>query len=140
MTIKKFLYEQKYAYLIAKIAIVFQTTLTLIIGTLLVLLVCNINYPEIFLSGALVVDMLFVCTHLSYRGMYTGPKVTLQPFEKSTLIYHVISSVLALSLTSYIVLGGLDVTYERMCLALASWFVSLVTGVIFFYKKYKTFL
>lgn len=137
MTSKEFLYEQKYAYLIAKIAIVFQTALTFIIGALLVLLVCNINYPEMFLSGALVVDVLFVCTHLSYRGVYTGPKVTLQPFEKSALIYHVISSVLALFLTSYIVLGGLDATYELMCLTLASWFVSLITGIIFFYKKYK---
>lgn len=136
MTFKHFLSEPHYAFVIAKIAIVFQTILTIIIGTLLVLTVNAIEYPWIFLTSALLVDLLFVCTHLLYRGLYTGQKITLKSFEKKVLIYHVISSILALIITGYVVIIGIDTAYELMCSALASWLTSLVSGVIFFYKKY----
>lgn len=140
MTLKKFLNEQRYAFVIAEVAIIFQTVLTASISALLLLTVYDIRYPEFFLKVALLTDSLFVCVHLSYRVLYCGPKISFKRLEKKVLIYHIISSVLALSLTAYIVFRGIDNAFEVMCLALSSWGVSLVTGVLFFYKKYRAFL
>lgn len=136
MLLNNFLSEPRYAYTIAKIAIVFQTVLTVCIGSLLLLTIVTPIYPKNLLISLLLLDILFVFAHLIYRKSYTGPKIILKPFEKKIIIYHILSSILALSLTLYIVCTGIDITYEWMCLALASWIFSLVTGIIFFYKKY----
>lgn len=140
MTIKEFLHEQRCAFIIAKVAIIFQTLLTVSISTLLIISSNASSNLISFLQVLLVLDIFFVCTHLSYRGMYTGPKVILLQFEKRVLIYHIVSSILALFLTSYIVVLDFTVAQQFICFALTSWIVSLVTGVIFFYKKYSSFL
>jgi hypothetical protein len=140
MSFKKFLSESKYAFLVAKIAIIFQTVFTVCIGSLLLTTIITPTYPKILLSFFLLFDILFVFLHLTYRRLYTGTKIVLKPFEKKVLIYHIISSMLALGITSYIVFAGIDNAYEWMCLALASWIVSLISGIIFFYKKYSSYL
>ena len=140
MIIKGFLNEQKYAFVIAKVAILFQTLCTLSIGTLLIRGVATGDGSHALLSSVLALDILFVCIHLSYRSFYTGPKITLLRFEKNALIHHIISSILALSVTLYIIIAGLSTMYELVCLSLASWTISLISGIIFFYKKYTSFL
>ena len=136
MVLKTFLNNARYSFVIAKIATVFQTVMTLIIGFLLLLAVNGISYSWNLLIFSLLLDISFVCIHLIYRGSYSGKKVELRNVEKHILLWHVISSLLALFITSYIAFGGLQNTYEWMCLALSSWIVSLVSGVIFFIKKY----
>lgn len=137
MVTTPFLEDQKYTFLIAKIAIVFQTVATSVISMLLLLMVCTVSFPLWILVLALTLDSIFVCCHLSYRVLYRGKKIVLSSSEKKILGVHIITSLVALFVTLFIVLNTLTISFVVLVTALISWCISLISGVVFFYKKYK---
>lgn len=137
MSRRTFLKEEKHTFSIAKLAVFVQSFLTSVIGTLLIFEIIDVPYSEYFLKVALTVNILFVCTHISYRLMYRGPKIHISRLERNILMTHIIASLGALISTAYIFLQGIDVVYGWICVILASWVVSLVSGILFFIKKYK---
>lgn len=132
-----FLEKQSNAFLFAKMAIIFQTVLTLCIGTFLVAYLNSVTIPLYILTWLLCIDVVFVVTHLSYRGTYRGPRVILKQYEKKILLVHVISSLFALITTFLLVRKDLHVGMSVMYLTLLIWGLSLFSGVAFFRSKYS---
>lgn len=131
-----FLEKQNNALLVAKIAIIFQSVITFCVSILLVCSIFNVTYPSFILKDLLILDILFVAIHLSYRSLYSGPKVILNAQEKSILIVHVITALTALTLTIILVKNALAVGFLFTWLTLMVWEVSLIFGILFFIKKY----
>ena len=140
MSSQPFLKNKKYTFTIAKLAVGIQSFFTLIIVILLLCTISSIPYYPYLLVSFLGMDIVFVCVHLLYRVLYSGQKVLLTKFEKQILSGHIVASLLALSITSYTVIHDDTFLYTLMCVALSSWIVSLMLGILFFVKKYKEVL
>lgn len=135
--LKCFLQNQRYALLVAKVAIIFQSFVTLLIGVFLILSLYHIEYPVSMLLTALYTDIVFVCIHLIYRIFYSGMKIQLQKSEQKILVLHIATSLVALSMTYYISQGLLVVSTSIILTTLIFWVISLSTGVVFYTKKYN---
>lgn len=135
MSTMTFLENPRHAFTIAKVAIIVQSFFTPVIGLLLVEKLLMVQYFISTLQVFLLLDCAFVITHLTYRTLYRGTKVQLERDAKRLLLGHVITSLLALGLTFLIVKENLTALY--VWVALVSWCVSLVLGVMFYSKKYK---
>ena len=134
---KKFLENESYTLIVAKVAILFQSFITSAIVTILLSILFGVSYPRTILISLLFVDSMFVITHLSYRKAYRGPKVILRRSEKMILIVHIVTSLLALLMTFIMVQRDLDVQRLFTITALCMWVISLVFGIVFFIKKYS---
>ncbi len=135
--LKSFLQNQRYALLVAKVAIIFQSFVTLLIGVFLILSLYHIEYPVSMLLMVLYTDIVFVCIHLIYRIFYSGMKIQLQKSEQKILVLHIATSLVALSMTYYISQGLLVVSTSIILMTLIFWVISLSTGVVFYTKKYN---
>lgn len=136
--LQRFLSEQRHAFTIAKIAIVFQTVATTIIIVLLFISTTSATTTHTLLSKALVADILFVICHLIYRLLYTGPRSILKKEDTNILAIHSILSLLALIITTAIILNDISYTNHALMFAVIMiWIVSLIFGILFFLKKYK---
>lgn len=135
--LKCFLQNQRYALLVAKVAIIFQSFVTLLIGVFLILSLYHIEYPVSMLLMVLYTDIVFVCIHLIYRIFYSGMKIQLQKSEQKILVLHIATSLVALSMTYYISQGLLVVSTSIILTTLIFWVISLSTGVVFYTKKYN---
>ncbi len=134
--VKKFLENQSYAFVIAKIAVAFQSFLTILIS------VCFVysffaGVPHEVLMGLLLADIMFVVTHLSYRAAYAGQKVLLSTPQKKMLLVHALTSLVALGMTGYIVFTKVEVGGILVTTTLCVWGVSLISGIFFFRNKYR---
>ena len=135
---KKFLATEAYAVMIAKITIIFQSTLTLLITTLLLLVLGGRYEFTYLLTTILWLDIIFVVIHLLYRGLYTGKKVILVRNDKIILLIHILSALLALGLTFGLLQYGLqEISQEFVCITLFTWVTSLVFGIMFYLAKYN---
>lgn len=131
-----FLQNKKYSFVIAKVAIVFQSFITLWISLFLILLLLGATSLLPLLKLALLLDVLFVIAHLMYRALYTGEKVPLGHFEKRVLIIHSITSLMALSMTFVYINSGQTGSLLYTISTLFVWSISLISGIVFFIKKY----
>jgi hypothetical protein len=98
------------------------------------------SFSEEFFIIPLVVDIVFVCLHLSYRGLYRGPKIILSSLEVKLLVGHIVASLIALMCSINIACSHEKVPKEFVGVTLVSWLVSLVLGGAFFLKKYRQHL
>ncbi len=135
---KKFLHNEIYAYRIAKLAIVFQSIVTICISSLLICTILSIEAPRMLLQWLLSVDIIFVAFHLCYRVTYSGPKVNLTIHEKRILALHIASSLMALALTLFLLKKEMAREMVYLLFAILMWILSLVFGILFFLKKYHT--
>lgn len=135
--INEFLQNKHYAFVIAQIAVVFQSVLTILIGICLLFSLAPVIPPVDVLKVLLIIDSIFVVLHLSYRGAYRGQKVVLENVHKKILIIHVVSSLIALIATSMLIHENLNVYTYLIIIVLLVWSISLVSGVMFYSKKYK---
>ena len=134
--LKKFLDNEAHPFMIARIAIVFQTVLTILI---VICLLSSFTTTTMFintLKALLVLDISFVVLHLSYRALYRGPKVVLHNVQKKILLVHVLSSLIALITTSIFIHKEMMVPDYLILTLLLIWMTSLFSGVIFFRSKY----
>jgi hypothetical protein len=131
-----FLENKAHTFTIAKIAIVFQSTLTVLISSSLLTILTRATFPLDLLKWLVYCDGMFVVAHLSYRAAYRGPNVALQRSEKKILVLHSMSSLLALCMTGFMVKQGSQVGFYYIVVLLSIWVISLVSGVIFFKRKY----
>lgn len=131
-----FLQNKKYSFVIAKVAIVFQSAITLCVSLVLILLLLGATSLLPLLKLALLLDVLFVILHLSYRALYTGEKAKLGRFEKRVLIVHGITSLMALSMTFVYIKSALMDDILFTVTTLFVWSISLISGIVFFIKKY----
>lgn len=136
MIFKKFLEDETHAFSIATIAIIFQSVLTACIGIFLVAYLTGILSSLLILTWLLYIDVAFVLLHLAYRGLYRGPKVLLKHHEKKILLAHILSSLIALFMTFYFMYNGAEGSHFVIYLILLVWGLSLLSGVIFFKRKY----
>ncbi len=134
--LQQFLENKVYSFTIAQIAIVFQSVLTALISICLVGSLVDGIPPLQTLRWLLIVDIIFVALHLSYRSVYQGPREKLPSSQKTTLLVHVISSLSALVVTAIFVQKELLVEVSSVLALLVVWLVSLASGLIFFKKKY----
>lgn len=135
--IRTFLESKNHSYVIAHIAVIYQSVLTfLIVCCLLVALATHTSLTE-ELFWLVVADSVFVVLHLTYRALYRGPKVLLGVTEKKLLIVHIITSLCALAATGYLVTIKLNVNISILLIVLAVWGVSLVSGIAFYKRKYE---
>lgn len=132
-----FLKNQNYAFLIAKVAIVFQSVVTLLVCTLLTLSLFGITYPYCMLQGLLIMDIIFVAAHVSYRVLYNGKKVILSNLEKRILLAHILTALTALTMTIILVKNTVLMKTMFTWITLMTWEVSFIFGILFFMKKYK---
>jgi hypothetical protein len=131
-----FLENKAYAFTLALIAVLFQSGITiLIISALLISLYKNTFYISV-VGGLLFFDVLFVVFHLLYRILYRGQKVVLHKSEKKVLVVHVVGSLLALTLTGALLQSGALVSFVYIWGVVAVWVTSLISGGIFFKRKY----
>ncbi len=135
MSALSFLENPRHAFTIAKVAIVAQSFFTVVISLLLIEKLFRLRYFVSTLHMFLLLDCAFVVIHLTYRALYRGTKIQLEKDAKRLLLGHVITSLLALGITFLIVQKNLSALY--VLIALVSWCVSLVLGVMFYSKKYK---
>lgn len=134
--LQRFLSEQRHAFTIAKIATLFQTAATTVIIVLLFL--SATSTITTLLGTVLVADILFVICHLTYRLLYTGPRSILKKADKNILAIHSILSLLALIVTTVIILNDISHIGHTMIFAvILLWIVSLVFGILFFLKRYR---
>lgn len=134
----RFLENKAHTFTIAKIAIIFQSIVTILISASLLTVLTREMFPAILLTWLVYCDCVFVVMHLSYRVAYHGPKVPLERNEKKVLVVHSISSLLALGMTGLLIKQGLSAEFYYILLLLCIWAISLVSGVIFFKRKYLT--
>jgi hypothetical protein len=133
---KQFLHNEIYAYRIAKLAIVFQSLITICVSGLLIGIILRIDTPHMLLQWLLSLDIIFIALHLSYRVSYEGPKITLRMNEKRVLALHIASALMALTLTLFLLRKDMHTEMVYLSFALLTWILSLVCGVLFFLKKY----
>lgn len=131
-----FLENKAHTFTIAKIAIVFQSIITILISASLLVLLIRKTFPANLLTWLVYCDCVFVVMHLSYRVAYRGPKVPLERNEKTVLVTHSISSLFALGMTGLLIKQGLQAEFYYIPLLLGIWAISLISGVIFFKRKY----
>ncbi len=133
---KKFLENESYTFLVAKIAILVQSFITSAIVVMLLTVLFGVSYPYAAIVALLWIDVMFVVAHLSYRRAYRGPKVILRRSEKAVLILHVLTALLALCMTFVIVQSNLAIGMSFITMTLLLWITSLILGIVFFTKKY----
>ncbi len=131
-----FLENKAHTFTIAKIAIIFQSMLTILVCASLLTMLTSTTFPRDLLLWLLYADCLFVVLHLTYRIAYRGPKVALTRNEKKVLILHSLSSLVALCLTVILVKQWLQIGMYYAPLLLSLWLISLTSGIIFFKQKY----
>ena len=134
--LERFLSEQRHAFTIAKIAIVFQTVATTIIIVLLFISTTSATTTHTLLSKALVTDILFVICHLIYRLLYTGPRSIIKKEDTNILAIHSILSLLVLIITTSITVRDMSHTSHTLIIAvILLWIVSLIFGILFFLNR-----
>jgi hypothetical protein len=135
---KGFFRNELYALMIAKIAIIFQSVMTMIISISLFLMIYTKIRAEILIIVCLYLDTLFVITHILYRKLYSGRRIILGKNDVVILLVHIMFSLLAIILTFFLIFN-MSYIYDHafMWLVLLSWIMSLVLGVIFYTRKYK---
>jgi FlaA1/EpsC-like NDP-sugar epimerase len=132
-----FLSKQSHSVTIAKIATIFQSTLTTVLCVLLALSLHG-SYTFITSIGALLtLDAFFVVCHLTYRILYRGPQTKLANNTKIIIFVHSIFSVIALGLTAYFVTHYEDIPDAFILTTILTWFISLIFGDMFFREKYS---
>ncbi len=134
--IKAFLENKKYSYSIAQVAVVFQSVLTILLVVSLLFSLSSVEAPLRIITWLLILDTTFVVLHLSYRGAYRGPKVALAKDQKTMLLVHVTSSLVALCSTVYLVAKKIQEQPGIIWIILVVWVISLISGLLFFRKKY----
>jgi hypothetical protein len=135
--IKAFLENKKHSYAIAQVAVAFQSVLTVLLVVSLLFSLTSVAAPIEIISWLLVIDVTFVVVHLVYRGTYRGPKVVLKQEQKRILVAHILSSLAALCATGYLVSNNLEVKPCGTWVVIIVWVASLVSGLLFFRKKYN---
>lgn len=135
---QKVLKSERFAAVVAKTAVIFQSAVTCIVVTLLLISLKWGNPLYIYLQCILYLDIMFVILHLLYRSIYSGPKILLQHKEKGLLIAHAGSSLAALMFTFFIVENLSRLSFFVITLAISIWVFSLATGIMFYFKKYHT--
>lgn len=125
-----------YSFIIAKVAVVFQSVITLAVSLFLIFFLSGVLLPLPLLVAALLLDVLFVIVHLSYRVLYNGEKVKLEQFETRVLIVHSGASLLALGMTFFFIKNSLNGGAVYILSTLFVWGTSLISGIVFFVKKY----
>lgn len=131
-----FLQNKMYSFIIAKVAVVFQSVITLAVSLFLIFFLSGVLLPLPLLVAALLLDVLFVIVHLSYRVLYNGEKVKLEQFETRVLIVHSGASLLALGMTFFSIKNSLNGSAVYILSTLFVWGTSLISGIVFFVKKY----
>jgi low temperature requirement protein LtrA len=132
----RFLENKVHTFTIAKIAISFQSIVTILISASLLTILVRETFPVNLLTWLVCCDCMFVAVHLSYRVAYRGPKVPLERNEKVVLAVHSVSSLLALGMTGLLIKQGLWAEFNYILVLLCVWVISLISGVIFFKRKY----
>ena len=137
MDMKSFLFleHKEYVRSIARIAVVFQSVVTLSIGLELVLSATSPLQTSELLIYTMILDTVFVSVHLFYRLMYRGPKVILSSSSRNMLILHAGTSSCAL-VSTWMSMYFDRITQQAVVL-LVVWGVSLFSGIIFYRKKYN---
>ena len=131
-----FLENKVHTFTIAKIAIFFQSILTILISASLLTILTRETFPVSLLTGLVYCDCAFVVVHLLYRALYRGKKVALEKNMKTMLVIHSISSLLALTMTYLFTKQGSQTQLYYILLLVGVWAVSLISGIIFFKRKY----
>ena len=134
---KNFLGSESHAFTIAKIATVFQVCATAIISFSLMCSFYGTRNLNLLLTTTLLLDILFVIAHLTYRTLYYGPRIKLTSIERTIILVHAISSIAALTLTCTLLMVTIT-TMLYAYITLTLWTISLISGVLFFIKKYIT--
>lgn len=132
-----FLANELYTYKIAKFATFFQSIITVLIAVMLTIALFDVESTTPFIAGFLAIDTLFVIAHLSYRTLYKGPKVQLDPTSKAILTTHSVLALCALVMTFYYLLNRYEVSNYYIFVTIVIWFMSLVFGDMFFTRKYN---
>lgn len=129
-----FLENEKYSKRIARIAIVFQSAVTLLV--IYLLFRGMIGQKLFFLIYA---DSVFVALHLVYRKAYKGKRILLPQQARLFLVLHSIFALLSIGLTFMLyAIRDMD-TRPYAYVTLGAWIVTLALGFIFYYKKYQPF-
>jgi len=134
---KLFLQNEAHSRLIAQIALLFQGTVTVLITLCLLIFILTAKNTESFLALFFAADVIFVMMHLTYRKAYRGKKIILGKSEKLLLFTHVVTALLALYYTYYILIEGLTASSAtRLWFVLSLWVISVLFGYVFYVKKY----
>jgi hypothetical protein len=134
--IQDFFKNSSYAFIVAKFATVFQVAITLLVCFFLSLTYLEIFYPLFFLKVVIAVDILFVVLHLIYRKIYFGPRSQLTRTERVLVTFHAGTSLVAITSTVILMNLHMSVAVEYIFGTLFFWVASLLSGIIFFWKKY----
>lgn len=133
-----FLKNDVYPVVIAKIAIVFQFVITILICSAIFLTAFTTVSLIPFITVFFYLDILFVITHMTYRALYAGKKSKTQYSGKRVLIIHILFSILALILT-YLMITNQNYFSSVFftVFTMASWIMSLIFGFLFYSNKYS---
>jgi hypothetical protein len=122
---------------VAAIAILFQSTVSSFISTLLLFTLITGVWISLLIKILLILDCLFICCHLLYRFLYRGPKVKLSSRQKQILAGHVVMSLLALVTTALLAAEVIFSSRLIVVMAILMWVSSLTLGVWFSNSKYS---
>lgn len=129
----------KRSFLIGLLVIISQTIVTTVVLIGFFFLYKHLSFSKEIIIVALLYDCIAVLSHMVYRRgekkllMSKGIKVFFH--NRALLLTHVSTSLLAV-VTSFCFLK-VTVTLEIFLVAFFLWIISLISGVVIFYKKYS---
>jgi len=129
----------KQSFLIGLLVIISQTVVTTIVLLGFCFLYSGYDFPKMIIMGVLIYDCVAIVLHMLYRKrekkLLQNKGAEVFAHKKVLLIIHASASVLAISLGVHLL--SISISAESLSLLFILWTISLVTGIIIFYKKYS---